>query len=167
MGQIMGFELEGGGHECVAAFGDAPAAGPGDFGQQAVCAQHVESAVDPGRQPATFQGAGWRMDSGSPQQITAGKAVEGVFAAQDGGEQRGFALAQGVEPPGATRLAPNRFADGVEGLYELGEVFDTRETLQVTLVGLEGDFRVTGKVANMLGHPEPPAGRGGYRGDGP
>src|SRR5450759_707082 len=151
----MGFHFQCGRHKSMPAVSDAPTACARYLGQQAMDAKHCQSPVEFGTQAAASVRIGRRLEAGDPQQITAGEAVQGMFTAQYGGKQRCFAFAQRVESSHPTRLTHNWFANDFDRPDVRREVLDDRETLQVTGVGLEGDFRVAGKIANVFGHLEP------------
>ena len=146
--------LDGHGHKELAFGGDFPATGSGHFGDEAVDVQALEYAGDSG----TLTALGSLVDGHREDDladITIAESSNGMFATHDGAEHENILFGGGIESAKGSRSFADRFCALAEQLTGRGGVVDDGQSIDVSLIGPEGDLSVLVEVRNAFGHGAP------------
>lgn len=152
--EVLLTEQDGGGHHGMTEVRDAPAARAGDLGEEPAEMQAFEEAGDVGAAPAI---RGSRGAEEAHSQLAVAPALEGVCAAEDGGEESEVGWRRGIERTRRATLAiPYGLHQAVEGAMGGGGIVDDGERIEVAVVGRRRHGGVAREIRDALGqgcHP--------------
>lgn len=149
--QVM---LDGHGHKLLALGGDFPAPGSRHFGDESVDMEALEETGD----SSTVTALDCFVERRGEQchaDIAIAKAADSMLAAHDSIEQTDVLFGCGVESAKGAFSFANGFCALTDQLTGSIGVVDDGKSINVSLVGREGDLSILVEVCNAFGHGAP------------